>query len=311
MRKLVVESINNRCLSARRRVAIALLTVDDVFSILFGFRTKSLANELSTRNESERIVYPAKTNILSVLLRTLLDTAEGLFQTPGFGTNTSFGSQSSSIAKSQSSSKVPWKDVVWRRVDQVRDRFEVGRVGDSDVFRESANSEGRKIGRDVEEGQMLADLLRRVRVVSKVRVEQILWVGSSSDELSLKVNDLGSETFHARLDGFFFGGRRDTARSVVSILVVISRPWPRPALDSLLGHLDDIVDQIALFLGGVSVRVRRNVEQDTLDDGRVQIENRLLLVVLLGRKTSESLIKPETLDLRIFTSGVTFDVKVD
>jgi hypothetical protein len=193
----------------------------------------------------------------------------------------------------------------------VRDRFEVGRVGDSDVFRESANSEGRKIGRDVEEGQMLADLLRRVRVVSKVRVEQILWVGSSSDELSLKVNDLGSETFHARLDGFFFGGRRDTARSVVSILVVISRPWPRPALDSLLGHLDDIVDQIALFLGGVSVRVRRNVEQDTLDDGRVQIENRLLLVVLLGRKTSESLIKPETLDLRIFTSGVTFDVKVD
>jgi hypothetical protein len=53
----------------------------------------------------------------------------------------------------------------------------------------------------------------------------------------------------------------------------------------------------------------RNVHQHVGNDRGVQVEDGLFLIVLLGRQTTGSLVKPERLDLRVLTSSITFDVE--
>lgn len=48
-----------------------------------------------------------------------------------------------------------------------------------------------------------------------------------------------------------------------------------------------------------------------MDDRVIQVKNRSFVIVFLRRKTACGLVEPKTLDLRVFTSSITLNRKVD
>jgi hypothetical protein len=124
------------------------------------------------------------------------------------------------------------------------------------------------------------------------------------------VNDFRGQSAHSSLEGLLLGlvvGRIISGRRFG---LVISGPWPWPtALLDFDGFRDNVGNEISLLDFARLLDMARNVHQHVGNDRGVQVEDGLFLIVLLGRQTTGSLVKPERLDLRVLTSSITFDVE--
>jgi hypothetical protein len=129
-------------------------------------------------------------------------------------------------------------------------------------------------------------------------------------------DDLARELLHTLIERLVLAPRGIglfTSVIVTSVsTLVVSGPRPGPSLRLDLDQLlQEIVKDISLGVLAGIVRVGSNVGEHPGDDRLVQVEDGRLLVVFLGRKSSERLVQPQTLDLRVLASSIALDLKVD
>lgn len=121
--------------------------------------------------------------------------------------------------------------------------------------------EGGEVRSNVDDREMLVNFLGGVRVVSVMGIEQVFRIGTGSHEFPLKVDDLGCQSLHSSLDGFFLSLviRRSIPWGRFGLVVSGPGPWPALLLD-LDSFGDDVADDVPLVFVSVVLDVTGDID---------------------------------------------------